>query len=240
MAVLAGAIASISGFGIGSLLTPLLALRFDLQLAVAAVSIPHFVATAYRFSLIRQDLNKEVFVNFGIWSAVGGLAGGLIGAFIQDRILTIVFALLLILAGLTGILGLSERMSFSKRLSWVAGCISGLFGGLAGNQGGIRSAALMRFNLSKVEFVATATGVGLLVDIARMPVYFYFRFADLLSVWLPILTATAGVIVGTWLGQRVLKKIPEHIFKKIVCAVILVLGIGMLLNCNQNFHIPSQ
>jgi uncharacterized membrane protein YfcA len=39
--VLAGAIASVSGFGIGSLLTPLFDVPYDMRLAVAAVSIPH-------------------------------------------------------------------------------------------------------------------------------------------------------------------------------------------------------
>src|SRR5688572_14585648 len=48
-AAASGAIASVVGFGIGSVLTPLLAVRIPTQLAVAAVSIPHFFATALRF-----------------------------------------------------------------------------------------------------------------------------------------------------------------------------------------------
>lgn len=228
VATIAGGIASISGFGVGSLLTPLLALRMDLQLAVAAVSIPHLLGTAYRFILIKKDFNKDVFIRFGIWSSVGGLTGGLIGTAIQDRTLLIVFAVLLIFAGLTGVLGLSEKMRFPPQLAWIAGLVSGLFGGLVGNQGGIRSAALMGFNLSKTEFIATATGIGLLVDGARMPVYFVHRSHDLLEILLPISVATTGVLAGTWIGQQILHKIPERIFKKVVCGIILLLGISML------------
>ena len=51
----AGAIASVSGFGIGSLLTPVLAIKTGTKLAVAAVSIPHMTATALRFWLMRID-----------------------------------------------------------------------------------------------------------------------------------------------------------------------------------------
>ena len=51
--ILAGAIASISGFGIGSILTPLLATWIGTKLAVAVVSIPHFIGTALRFAVIR-------------------------------------------------------------------------------------------------------------------------------------------------------------------------------------------
>ena len=53
----AGAIASVSGFGIGSLLTPLLAVRVGTKLAVAAVSVPHMAATALRFWLLRKDVD---------------------------------------------------------------------------------------------------------------------------------------------------------------------------------------
>jgi hypothetical protein len=53
----------------------------------------------------------------------------------------------------------------------VAGAVSGAFGGLVGNQGGIRSAALMGFEIDKQGFVATATAIALVVDIFRMPVY---------------------------------------------------------------------
>ena len=74
VAVIAGAIAAISGFGIGSLLTPLLAVHYGTRLAVAIVSIPHLVATTVRFIGLREQLDRRVFLNFGILSAAGGLA----------------------------------------------------------------------------------------------------------------------------------------------------------------------
>jgi uncharacterized membrane protein YfcA len=46
--ILAGAIAALAGFGIGSFLTPLLALSVGTKEAVIAVSIPHLVATGTR------------------------------------------------------------------------------------------------------------------------------------------------------------------------------------------------
>lgn len=54
LGLLAGAIASVSGFGIGSLLTPLLAARHGAKVAVAAVSIPHLTATALRLWIMQK------------------------------------------------------------------------------------------------------------------------------------------------------------------------------------------
>ena len=71
-AVLGGGIASVAGFWIGSILTPTLATKLGTKLAVAAVSIPHFVGTALRFTLIRRYVNEQVLVGFGLqvrWAA---------------------------------------------------------------------------------------------------------------------------------------------------------------------------
>ena len=57
VSVAAGAIAAVTGFGIGSLLTPLLALQVDTRLAVAAVSVPHVVGTALRFWHLRSSVD---------------------------------------------------------------------------------------------------------------------------------------------------------------------------------------
>jgi uncharacterized membrane protein YfcA len=73
-AMAAGAVAAVSGFGIGSLLTPLLAIQTGTQTAVAAVSIPHLVGTGIRFRRLRGSLDRGVLWRFGLMSAAGGLA----------------------------------------------------------------------------------------------------------------------------------------------------------------------
>jgi uncharacterized membrane protein YfcA len=124
---------------------------------------------------------------------------------------------------------LSSRLQFGPKVAWTAGLSSGLFGGLVGNQGGIRSAALLGFQLSKAEFVATATAIGIIVDAARMPVYFATRMNDLLPFWPFIAVATLGVTAGTLLGKRLLSNVPESLFKRVVSGIILLLGLAMLL-----------
>lgn len=226
-AVVAGAVASVVGFGIGSLLTPLLALRVGTQLAVAAISIPHVFATALRFWRLRAHVDRRVLISFGVTSAAGGLTGALLHSFANNRALSIVFGLILIFVGTSELTGLARRMQFHGIVAWFAGAISGLFGGLVGNQGGIRSAALLGFDVDRQAFVATATAIGLVVDAARMPVYFATQAREITRIWLLILIATVGTLVGTLLGVRTLRRIPERVFRNIVAVVLLALGAYM-------------
>jgi uncharacterized membrane protein YfcA len=227
--VVAGAVAAVAGFGIGSLLTPLVAVETGIKVAVAIVSIPHFAGTALRLWLLRRHADRRVLVSFGSTSAAGGLAGALLHAEANRPSLALVFALLLCFAGLSGLTGLAQRMRFSGAAAWIAGAVSGVFGGLVGNQGGIRSAAMLGLDVPKEAFVATATAIALAVDVARMPVYVYVEGPNLVERWPLVAFATAGVVAGTLGGARVLARIPERLFRKMVSALILLLGVAMLV-----------
>src|SRR5437667_4423355 len=98
-AAVAGGVAAVAGFGIGSLLTPLLALHVDTKTAVAAVSVPHLVGTSIRFWLLRHQIDRAVLWRFGFTSAAGGLIGALLNAWASSRALAIVFGGLLVFAG---------------------------------------------------------------------------------------------------------------------------------------------
>jgi uncharacterized membrane protein YfcA len=86
----------------------------------------------------------------------------------------------------------------------------------------------MGFDIRRDAFVATATAVGLLVDGARMPVYFLTQWSDIVAAWPYVAAATVGVVVGTLGGERLLRRIPETTFRQIVSAIILILGIALL------------
>jgi uncharacterized membrane protein YfcA len=225
--LIAGAIAAVSGFGIGSILTPLLQRHYDMRLAVAAVSVPHVIATAVRLWRLRHDVDAHVLKSFGVTSAAGGLTGAVLQRYAGGPGLTVVFAALLIFVGTAQLTGLSERMRFGRRTGWIAGILSGALGGLVGNQGGIRSAALLGYDLSPAKFVATATAAGLIVDAARMPVYVATEGARLTPLSPIIVVASIGAVIGTIAGARILKRIPAPRFRTLVGALVLTLGVYM-------------
>lgn len=227
--IIAGAVASVTGFGIGSILTPTLSLWMDGRIAVAAVAIPHLLGTALRFWMLKARVDRAVMWRFGIASAVGGLAGALLQNPLGGTRLMMVLAVLLLFVAGSELTGLSRRLRFTGISAWIAGVLSGFLGGLVGNQGGIRSAALLGFSLPRDVFVATATAIALFVDGARLPIYLATASDQLWAAAGTISMASVGVVAGTIAGSRLLRNIPEAVFRKVVAIMLAVLGIALLM-----------
>jgi uncharacterized membrane protein YfcA len=228
-AVVAGAVAAVSGFGIGSLLTPVLLLSFVAVDAVAIVSIPHVVATSVRLWWLRDEIDWPTFREFGVASAVGGLGGALLQPVLGSAVLTFVLAALLVLAGTSELLRRTVPLPTTPGWRLAGGTLSGLFGGLVGNQGGIRAAALLGFRLDTRALVATATASALLVDAARVPIYVHLR-GDLLAEAAPLwLAGVIGVVVGTFIGVPILGRISPPLYRRLVGGLLVLLGLGLAL-----------
>jgi uncharacterized membrane protein YfcA len=227
-AIVAGAVAAVSGFGIGSLLTPLLLLSMSTAHAVAILAIPHALATSIRWTRLRAEVHRPTFRQFGIASAAGGLAGAALQSRLGSPVLTGVLAALLLLAGITELA--ERRVPLPRTPFWrlLGGILSGVFGGLVGNQGGIRAAALLGFRLPPRQLVATATASALLVDAARVPIYLASAgevIARAAPLWL---AASAGVTIGTFLGVPLLGQIPGPLYRRLLGGLLVLLGVALL------------
>lgn len=228
LAIIGGATAAIAGFGIGSLLTPFVLAVSGATTAVAIVAIPHAVATALRCWRLRRSIDWPVVRSFGLLSAAGGLAGAALFARLSDTAITRALGALLVATAIAGLSGWTSKVAPNRAVSGALGVASGVFGGLAGNQGGLRAAALMLYRLAPAAFVATSTATGLLVDAARMPVYVVRSWTDIAHSTLPIAVMTAGVVIGTLVGERALFGLDPKRFRLLVSALIGILGAWML------------
>jgi uncharacterized membrane protein YfcA len=228
VALVSGATAAVVGFGIGSMLTPLMAASVGMSTAVAAVTIPHAIATALRCWRLRKSIDRDVLLRFGLLSAAGGLGGALAYSRLGSAALTRVLGGLLLLTAAAQLTGWAKHWRPRGWLVSALGLASGFFGGIAGNQGGLRSAALTSFRLSAASLVATGTAAGLMVDAARTPVYLWTSGSEVLALWRPLAIATAGVLAGTLLGERILFGLSPATFRRVLGGAVGVLGVWLL------------
>jgi uncharacterized membrane protein YfcA len=225
VSIIAGATASVVGFGIGSLLTPLIAWHFGTETAVAAIALPHFAGGMLRGWRLRSEVDRAVLVRFGILSAVGGLIGAMAFANLAPRALGFILGMLLVLTATAGLTEWSKRWKPRGAVVWALGALSGFFGGVVGNQGGLRAAALSRFGLKPTAFVATSTVIGVMIDVVRSPIYLFRVGERLADLWILIVVMIFGVLAGTIAGERLLLGMSRSRFQMVVSVAIGALGI---------------
>ena len=227
---IAGATAAIVGFGIGSLITPLLATRLGTDLAVAVVALPHLAGGLVRGWRLRRSVDRRILVRFGSVSAIGSLVGALVFARLAPAALSRIFGALLVLTATAGITGWSERWRPRGLLVWILGALSGFFGGVVGNQGGLRAAALSAFGLAPTAFVATSTVIGVVIDLVRAPIYLHRSAAQLGGLWALVALAITAILAGTLVGERLLLGLSRRRFRHVVSLAIGLLGIWFLVH----------
>lgn len=104
---------------------------------------------------------------------------------------------------------------------YLSGTLSGFLAGIAGTGGAIRGIALAAFRLPKNAFIATSAIIDLGVDVSRMIIYLSYGYVEKeLFLLIPFLAGVSAV--GSYIGKRLLKFMPERIFRFMVLGIIIV------------------
>lgn len=237
-----------SGFGLGTLLMPLFAVFFPVQVAVAATAVVHLANNIFKAAIVGRHADRGIVLLFGIPAAVAAFGGAwLLGRLsIMPPLATYALAgnvyavspvklaigVLMIVFALFELFPVLDRFSLSRTWVPVGGVLSGFFGGLSGHQGALRTIFLARVGLTKESFVGTIAVVATLVDIVRIFVYGIAFFSRHFMVvdstgWTLVGIACVAAWVGSFMGSRFLGKITMRGVRIIVGTLLLILGAGL-------------
>lgn len=253
-ALVFGCLTLFAGFGFGTLMLPVFALFFPLDVAVAATAVVHFARQAFKVAIIGKWASRAVVLRFAPPAAVGAL----VGAWLLQRAaalpalatytldgrphavtpIKVAMAVLILAAAAFEVVPRLERLSASRRWLAVGGALSGFFGGLSGHQGALRMAFLRRWDLGKEALLGTSAVCTLVIDATRIAVYGATEVAShrdrLLASGLAWLVGAACVsaFVGSLLGARLVKRVSMTAVRIAMTVMLVVtallLGAGVI------------
>lgn len=233
-----------SGFGLGTLLTPVFMIFFPVDVSIALTGVVHFCNNIFKLVLVGRRADREVLIRFGIPAVIAAFAGAWLLLHITDlqplysyhiggktfEIYPVKFivSVLLIVFAIIDLVPYFSKLQFAKEKLPIGGMLSGFFGGLSGNQGALRSAFLIKAGLSKEAFVATAVVASTFVDFTRLSVY-ATRFAriglqDNITV---VVCATLSGIAGAYLGNKLLKKVTLRFIQVLVAVMLILVSLAL-------------
>jgi uncharacterized protein len=218
VALAASLLTFISGFGLGTLLLPVFAVFFPVEVAILLTAVVHLLNNVFKFALVWRSVDRPMLMRFG----VPGIAGAFVGAAVVHKMgawpplfagsiqpvgpLKLIIGILML--GIWELRGASKEQRVPAQWLMPGGFISGFFGGLSGHQGALRSLFLLHTGLEKQAFIATGIAIALLVDLTRLPMYLANGMWDALKAQQGLLlTTTLAAFAGAYWGKQVIPKV---------------------------------
>lgn len=235
-----------SGFGLGTILAPVFALFFPIDIAIALTGVVHFTNNVFKITLVGRNADFKVLARFGIPAIIAAFGGAWLLMKIADlpgiyeysrwgnlyviSPVKLIIGLLLIGFSVIEVLPSAQAIQFGRDKLILGGVLSGFFGGLTGIQGALRTAFLMKSELSKEAFVATGVVIASLVDFTRLTVYASrFTSAHMQENILLLVSATLAAIAGAILGKKLLKKVTMRNIQLLVSVFLVLISIALMM-----------
>lgn len=218
-----------TGFGVGTIMMPIMALFFDVKVAIFLTAIVHFFNNMSRLALYRSEINWRIIQRFGIISLTGAFIGSYAQIYIDSNWLKVGVGLFLTTYALLSLIPNNITLKLPNGVDFIGGFLSGLIGGLIGNQGVIRSLYLLNYGLEKKELIVSSALIAVIIDSTRIPVYAYTNLHYLQDNIVLLSMIVLSAILGTVIGSRILPKVSYDLFKNIILAGVLILGVLMVL-----------
>ena len=230
VALAASLLTFFTGFGLGTLLLPAMAVFFAPEEAVALTAVVHLMNGLFKLALTGRSADRAVALRFGLPAVGAAFAGAWLLTELAKHATVakwVIASLMIVFA----LLELSKRfaeLQIPPKWMPLGGVLTGFFGGLSGHQGALRSAFLLRAGLSKESFIATGVLISVFGDVARLGVYFPRYGAVSLAQHGPLLAAaTASAFVGAFAGNRLLKKVTLKGIQRGVAVLLIVVAVGI-------------
>ena len=222
---LAAALTVPAGFGLATMITPVVFLWLEPHEAVAVVAIVHGSHNAWKLKVLRESVDYSAVRRFGWAMVVGALLGAALNTVVESEPLLLVVGIALIILPL---LSVSERWTnfrLPEAEDRIGGFGSGFFGGLTGHQGALRAMFLQKRLPDKAEYAATAAVLALVVDLTRIPVYVALGGWQILDAGALIVGLVFAAILGVQLGKKWLKKWKSERIRNGILVAIVASGL---------------
>lgn len=224
-----------TGFGLGTILMPVMAIFLPLPLAISITAVVHLFHSLLRTGLLWAKIDWTITLRFGGLAVLSAIPG----VWLLQRLslfppiaryswgviswLHLLIGLLLILFGTLEMIG---KRGVRKKHLVFGGILSGFFGGLTGNQGAFRSIFLVSSNLDKEAFIATSAAISTAVDLLRLTLYgIAFKPLIARANSFLLVTAITSALVAICIGMLWLPKVTIKLIQKWVIVLFYILGV---------------
>lgn len=224
---IAAAVSGSAGFGGGLLLLPLLTMVMGPAMAIPVLTIAQLIGNLSRAVMGFGQIRWKPVVLFMLGAVPMSALGAFSFAQIPKGIVTRGIGLFIILFAALSYFKVLDFKPGNKTM-FFGGMSVGLISGLIGSAGPIGAALFLSLNLPPVAYVASEAVTAAAMHLSKSIVYQKYLDIGLNAVWIGLFMGGA-MIGGTWVGKRIIEKLPKETFRKFVGILLAAVGLEMMI-----------
>ncbi len=229
LTLLASAIGTLAGFGISTIMVPVLLLILPIPQTLLLVGIVHWFNDVWKLLLFREGIRWKLFLAFGLPGLVTSFIGSSLTLRISREVLSKALGIFLVAYVIFIIYNRAFKLSQRLSVAISGGALTGFFSGIFGIGGEINAIALSTFNLEKAVYVATAGAISLVIDSTRIVTYVKGGTVLEPSILSGFLIFIPASLIGVMIGKRGVERIPQEKFRNFVAGFIFLFGLKLVL-----------
>ncbi len=229
LSIVANGVGTISGFGVGTIMTPVLLLFLPFSETILLVCVIHWFHDIWKVLFFHRGIDWKLFLYFGMPTIVASFIGALLVTSKQSILLSSLLGLFLI--GSVGMIFCVPYMAipYNWLSGLIGGALSGFFAGIFGIRGAVRSVFLSAFDLHKTIFIGTTGAISLLLDSTRLVTYLARGIRLDTTLGWSLFFFIPASFIGSYIGKHIVGIIPQKHFRTVVSIFLLLVGIKLLL-----------
>lgn len=229
LTLLASLIGTMAGFGISTIMVPVLLIILPLPQTLLLVGIVHWFNDIWKMLLFRNGIRWKLLLAFGLPGIFTSFLGSSLSLRISREILSRALGVFLIAYVIFIIFNRTFKLSQKLSVAISSGTLTGFFAGIFGIGGEINAVALSAFNLEKAVYVATAGAIAFMIDSTRIATYIQggTRLDPVLVSGFLIFIPVS--LIGAMIGKIGIEKIPQEKFRNFVAVFIFLFGLKLVL-----------
>ncbi|MDZ7786052.1 MAG: sulfite exporter TauE/SafE family protein [Candidatus Saccharibacteria bacterium] len=229
LAFFASAVGTITSFGTSTIMVPVLALFYGFNPVLLFTGIVHAVGNFGKMYFFKSGINWRLIALFGIPGLILSYIGSrLVPDFSSDIVLRLLGAFILFYV--IYILRNPEwKLPKNNKTAVLGGSLTGLSAAVFGVQGVIRATFLSAFDLKKEVFLFTAGAIGLIIDGGRLVGYLQSEIELTPTLLIAALISVPTVLFGSYIGKRVVDKIPQSKFRTVIAVALTIIALRYLI-----------
>jgi len=227
-ALIGSTLAGVTGFGGAAILLPVLIHQFGARHAIPILTVAQLIGNGSRVYFHRKELDWKVIGHFAIAAVPGALIGGYVFSRVSNPILMRMMGGFLIATVAWRWTGFSKMTKMPLKGFVGVGLGFSFLSALVGSVGPFIVPFFLSYGLVKGAFISTEAMCTVVMHIFKLIAY---KQGSVLTTHAVLIGLALGplMVMGSWLGKKLIHRMPEKVFVVLVELTLVAAGLNFLI-----------